>query len=566
MSLQSSKKWVWPKEQAEKENILDQILEKRGVKDNKLFLNPKLKDIPDFTNLYGASLAAEKIFKFASEGKRIVIHGDYDADGVCATSILFEFLFYELSKHINKKIDVLPYIPDRVDQGYGLTQSSIDDCKKLGAELIVTVDCGIRDRNLIEENIKKNKLSFVITDHHQVPSDIDSEINYPVVHQKFPDNDYSDVDICGTFVAFLLVQAIRHTTGMEYEIRGDTLGLDLVAIATVTDIMELTSVNRVVLKFGLEQIKKAKRVGLKKLIEISDLLCEEIESYHLGFIIGPRINASGRIDSALEAVKLLVSKNLNTCDKIASKLNYLNFQRQNITQEALNEARELVEDDKKIICVLGETWHEGIVGLVAGKLNEEYFKPVLVATKGDGEIRGSARSIPGFNITNALEECSTLLTRFGGHEQAAGFSLEEKNWDKFVSELTKLTEEEITEEMLTAILEIDLYLSSNEVTIETSRIIDTLKPFGYKNPKPKIGLKDLVVMEKNIIGKIQNHMKLICKGDSIEPITILMFRCDEDIDTLKVDDKIDLVGDININNWNGMEQIQIIAKEWKFSV
>jgi single-stranded-DNA-specific exonuclease len=436
----------------------------------------------------------------------------------------------------------------------------------MGADLILTVDCGVRDKEVINEYLKEKKVDFVITDHHQVPEDISEDLNYPLVHQRFPKHEYADVEVCGAFVAFLVVQAIRAKADMDYEIREETQGLDLVALATITDIMELKSVNRIAVKYGLQQMKEKKRMGLKYLIEKAEVDINQLDTYHLGFIIGPRINASGRIDTPIEAVKLLVSNDSKTCMELASKLDYLNFERQKMTGEALSEAKEMADTEEKIVCVLGNNWHEGIVGLVAGKLNEEFNRPTLVATDNNGEVRGSARSISAFNITTALEKCSEHLDRFGGHEQAAGFTVKEDSWEDFVECLKDIADKEITEEMLTPKLNIDLHLSTNDITFKFLDILKELEPFGYGNRKPIVGFKSMVIVKKQPIGKMQNHLKLLCKGDGVDLVTVLLFRCDEDVDNLKIDDEIDVVGSINVNSWNGHEQLQVIAREWQYSV
>jgi single-stranded-DNA-specific exonuclease len=566
VSLKSKKQWLWPKERTTLDNISETLLELREIEDKDSFLNPNLKDIQDYENLYGAKEAAAKIIQTVKDNKRIVIHGDYDADGICATSILWEFLYRDLAKHLDQEVDVLPFIPSRTDQGYGLTHSSIDECIEMGADLILTVDCGVRDKEVINEYLKEKKVDFVITDHHQVPEDISEDLNYPLVHQRFPKHEYADVEVCGAFVAFLVVQAIRAKADMDYEIREETQGLDLVALATITDIMELKSVNRIAVKYGLQQMKEKKRMGLKYLIEKAEVDINQLDTYHLGFIIGPRINASGRIDTPIEAVKLLVSNDSKTCMELASKLDYLNFERQKMTGEVLSEAKEMADTEEKIVCVLGNNWHEGIVGLVAGKLNEEFNRPTLVATDNNGEVRGSARSISAFNITTALEKCSEHLDRFGGHEQAAGFTVKEDSWEDFVECLKDIADKEITEEMLTPKLNIDLHLSTNDITFKFLDILKELEPFGYGNRKPIVGFKSMVIVKKQPIGKMQNHLKLLCKGDGVDLVTVLLFRCDEDVDDLKIDDEIDIVGSINVNSWNGHEQLQVIAREWQYSV
>jgi len=565
MSMKSKKNWIWPKKKIEINHLVQYILELRGVDNEEEFLKPDLKSIADFYSLYDSKNGAKAIINAVKKKKKIVIHGDYDADGICATSILWEFLYKDLAKFLDIRIDVLPYIPSRVDQGYGLTESSVEDCINLGAEMIISVDCGVRDKELINKYIKK-KLTFVITDHHQPPEDILEDLSYPLVHQRYPKHAYSDVEVCGAYVVFLLIQAIKSEVGMDMEITPETKGLDLVALATVTDIMELKLENRIVVKYGLEQIKKRKRKGLNALIEKAQVDITKLDTYHLGFVIGPRINAAGRIGTAIDSVKLLVSNNSKTCNELSSKLNNLNFERQKMTGEALSEAKEIVDDSQNVICILGSNWHEGIVGLIAGKLNVEFNKPVLVATDSNGEIKGSARSIKGFNVTDALEKCQKYLERFGGHEMAGGFTVKNGEWDKFKQCITKFANKEISKDMLIPILNIDLFLSSNDVSLELVNILKQLEPFGYGNRKPVIGLKDLVVIGKQVMGKMQNHMKLICKGDREELITIVMFRCEEDIQEINVDDVIDIVGSIGVNSWNGNDSIQIIAKEWKNSV
>ncbi|HCC67792.1 TPA: hypothetical protein DEP90_01090, partial [Patescibacteria group bacterium] len=292
MSMKSKKNWIWPKKKIEINHLVQYILELRGVDNEEEFLKPDLKSIADFHSLYDSKNGAKAIINAVKKKKKIVIHGDYDADGICATSILWEFLYKDLAKFLDIRIDVLPYIPSRVDQGYGLTESSVEDCINLGAEMIISVDCGVRDKELINKYIKK-KLTFVITDHHQPPEDILEDLSYPLVHQRYPKHAYSDVEVCGAYVVFLLIQAIKSEVGMDMEITPETKGLDLVALATVTDIMELKLENRIVVKYGLEQIKKRKRKGLNALIEKAQVDITKLDTYHLGFVIGPRINAAG---------------------------------------------------------------------------------------------------------------------------------------------------------------------------------------------------------------------------------------------------------------------------------
>lgn len=564
MSLKSDSNWILPEERVD-DDIIEYILKSRGI-EKESFLNLALKDIPSFENLYDSKSASKLIINAIKKNKKIVIHGDFDADGICSVTILWEFLFKEVSKILSTKVNVLPYIPSRVDQGYGLTESSINDVLDLGGELLISVDCGVRDRELIDKYREQKGLEFVITDHHQPPKELNTELEYPLVHPAYPGHEYPNKNVCGAYVTFLLIQAIKSELGIDSDINEDTKGLDLVAMATVTDLMPLLDINRVIVKYGIKQIQKGKRLGLNELIKISGLELKDIDSYHLGYILGPRINAAGRIGSPLDAVKLLVSEKESLCKSIANVLNETNFQRQFMTQNGLDEAMAVIGDsDDKLLFVVNDDWHEGIVGLIAGKLNEKYHRPILVGTRKEGVVKGSARSITGFNITNALSLCSKYLDRYGGHELAAGFTVKEGMEKEFSKCIRKIAEKEVTEDMLIRDLKIDLLLGSESINEGLIEQLDILKPFGYGNSKPLIALKDLIVVKKQIMGKLGNHMKLLCKGEGIDLITLVLFNCGVDTEDINVDDRIDVVGGVGINSWNGNEDIQFLVKEWRFS-
>lgn len=564
MTLKSSSNWILPSEKVT-EHTSEYILKKRGL-DTEKFLNASFKEIPSFESLFDSKSAAKQVVQAIKKKKKIVIHGDFDADGICSVSILWEFLYKEVSKVLDIDIDVVPYIPSRVDQGYGLTQSSINDVLQLNGELLISVDCGVRDGDLIKKVNKEKGLQFVITDHHQPSEDLGDKLDFTLVHPMYPKHEYPYTQVCGTYVTFLLIQSIKSQLGMDTEIKEDTQGLDLVAMATVTDLMPLLDVNRIVVKYGIKQIKEGKRVGLKELVNISGIDIKELDSYHLGYILGPRINAAGRIGSPLDAVKLLVSEKVDVCKNIANILNETNFQRQYMTQNGLDEAEGIIgESDEKLIFVVGDDWHEGIVGLVAGKLNEKYHRPVLVGTRNEEGIRGSARSIKGFNITKALSKCDKYLERYGGHELAAGFTVKVGKEKEFSKCIHKIAKDMITDDMLIKDINIDLLLSSENIDRKLVEELDILKPFGYGFSKPLIAMTELIVFRKKIMGKLGNHMKLLCKGEGIDLITLVLFNCDTDSEIIKENDKIDVIGGIGIDSWNGNEDIQFLVKEWRYS-
>lgn len=552
MSLEKRSNWIIPKKKST--DVLESITLNRDIKDVEKYINPTLDDIPSFKKLYGCTKAAKRIIKAIQKDEKIVIHGDFDADGICATSLLWEFLYRDVSKFLKKKIDVTPYIPSRIDQGYGLTESSIEDIRKLGCNLLISVDCGVRDRKLIE---KYSDIDFVITDHHQPPKESFENIKYILVHQMLGDKKYPYQEISGSAVIYIVIQAIADMLKMNRE---SEKGLDLVALSTVTDIMPLLGVNRIFVKYGLEEIRKRSRLGLNALILRSGILPKDIDSYHLGYIIGPRINAAGRIGNPLNAVRLLVSHDEKQCKEISEELNTLNFDRQKLTMDILEEARNGINEKDKLLFVSGNDWHEGIIGLVAGKLQEEYYKPVIVVSN----VKGSARSIEGFNITKALEKFSKYLERYGGHELAAGFTVKEGMLNEFKKEVIKYANEKLKKDIQKDI-KIDLFLESDQIDTDLIKQLRNLEPYGYGNSKPIIYLENLVVAKKKIMGQDGKHMKLTTKGDGIDLIELVMFNCDDDVEKINEDSSIDVIGYPDINVWNGRENIQFVVREWRLN-
>jgi len=563
MSLQTKREWIFPKKK--EDDILKHILQSRNIENESKFLEPNISDIPSYKKLFDTKKAAKEIIKSIELKEKIIIHGDYDADGICASSIIWEFLYKDLSKFLNTKIDVLPYIPNRIEQGYGLTEDSLNDVIDLGGKLLISVDCGVRDKELIKRYRDEKGLKFVITDHHQPPELLLENLDYPLVHQMYPEKEYPQREICGSAVVFLLVQAIKDIVGMDSNITEDTKGLDLVALATITDLMPLVDVNRIFVKYGLQQMRKGRRKGLRELALRAGIDLKDISSYHIGYILGPRINAAGRIGSPMDAVRLLVGSNDTQCKEIANQLENLNFDRQKITQDLLEISKKNIDLENNLLFVLGKDWHEGVIGLVAGKLQEEFHKPVLVATNNEGVIKGSARSISGFDITKTLTKFSKYLHRFGGHELAAGFTVKEEKVEEFKEKIIEYANKKIKKEQLVPKLYIDLLLESDDVSYSLVDKLNTLEPFGYGNTKPIIALSHLIVVKKNIMGKEGNHMKLLVKGNGIDLLTLIMFGCNEDTENLKENDEIDVVGYPDINIWNGRQSIQFSVKEWRYS-
>lgn len=535
-----------------------EIIKKRNIKDVEKFLNPSLKNIPSFAKLFDSKTAAKKIIKYAKEGKKIFIHGDYDADGICATAILWEYLFYDLSKTLEKKIDVVPYIPDRVDQGYGLSESSLNSMIEQGAQVIITVDCGIRDRERIEKYISK-ELDIIVTDHHQPSADI-IDAKYTIVHPMFPNKQYPHQEICGSLVSLLLTLALAKEVGKKGDTNKETKGLDLAALATVTDMMPLLGINRDIVVFGLKQLQKNSRLGVTALTRLSSTKLEELDSYHLGFVIGPRINAAGRIGKAIDALKLILSPNEKTAVEYSSILYNLNTLRQTNTTEILEQIEAVLPqyESDSLIFIHGQGWHEGVIGLAASKIFERFHKPVVITTLNGNEIKGSARSISSFNITFAIEKFSKHLTKYGGHAQAAGFSTTPEQLDEFRKKLVAFANKNITSDLLEHEIDIDVQIPAWEIDLELIEQIDLLKPFGYGNPKPMVKVVDLKIL-KVIFLSNRKHLKLLCENN----ISLMFFNIEKQELKFEEGEIIEAVGNLNINEWNGKKEIQLQVKEWK---
>lgn len=563
-----------------------------------IFLNPSLDQIPDPSTLHGANDAAKQILDAVKEGKKIFIHGDFDADGICATSILWEFLYYELSELLRTKVNVVPYIPSRVDEGYGLSESSINTMLKDGAQLIITVDCGVRDKELIQKYLTPD-LQFIITDHHQPPDDLLEGLNYTVVHQLFPDDHFVEKNICGSTIALFLVSVIRSLAieiskenfqfdnvmeedGLNIEpavsakfestifptrLAENSRGLDLAALATVTDMMPLTGLNRIIVKLGLDQMKKGDRVGLAQLFSVAKVDLSSIDSYHLGFVIGPRINAAGRIGNPLDAVRMLLTQDKQVGLKYALQLDSLNLKRQQLTEEILQMAIKQIKEspDTVLNFIVGEGWPEGIIGLVAGKLQEQFGRPTIVLTKNGKEMRASARSLKGLNITDLLGEFSHYLLKFGGHELAAGFTVKEGCLEALQSEIKLRAEQLITKDELVQEFLIDMEVTASQFKIGLVEQLERLKPFGYGNRKPVLMVSNAIVIEKKSLGSSGKHLKLKFKDKGIGIGECVMFNCSEDLEKIQKDDILDLAGSLTINSWNGNIEVQFIVNEWRRS-
>ncbi len=543
--------------------LLRQLLFVRGIRsenDAKTFLNPSLDQLPDPLLLFDVKKAAKRIEEAIKNQEQIFIHGDFDVDGVTATAILWEYLYR------NRKAKALPYIPSRVDEGYGLSERSIKALVSKKAKLIITVDCGIRDVELIDKYRKSSKnkdgVDFIITDHHELGPKFPRFCT--IVHPFHPKGNYPFKYLSGAATAWMLIAAmekLRFSDSFSWE---NIPGLDLVAFSTVCDMMPLTGINRVLVKFGLDKMKASPRIGLKEMMDEAGILLNDLEAYHLGYILGPRINAAGRIGDATDALKLLTTEKQTAAKFLAGKLGGLNKERQELTDAVLQEVRQQIEDEgtgKHLYFAYNEDWPEGILGLVAGKLQEKYHHPVVVVRKNGNDSRGSARSISCFNMVEAISKYEDLLVRYGGHAQAAGFTIAEENLEKFKAALQQHAQDCLKEEHFVSEYPVDAVVDAADMTWDIIPLIKQMEPFGYGNRRPAFWVKDATIADIKSLSD-GKHMRLVVKGGSGDYLSCIFFNGgDPWLSKLAIGDTIDLVGHLEINHWNGEDYLQFNVED-----
>lgn len=560
-------KWILP-EQSEKD-IFEWLIKSRGIEDRTKFLNPSWEHIYSPTLLHDMDRAVKAIIEAIGDKKKIFIHGDFDVDGITATSILWDFLFRKAGA------DVMPYIPSRFEEGYGLSDASIQSIIDQGGELIITVDCGVKDIELVEKY--KDKVDFVITDHHtivdtsrkpsfrdkksykQVGDHLISAYAKAVVHPKLG-GTYPFTEISGATVSWKLACALNDALKLGLDMKDY---LDLVALGAVCDIMPLVDENRSIVKLGLEQLRRTKNIGLIALLELARVDKRQVDTYHIGFVIGPRLNAAGRLGKAIDAVKLLSTSSPQNAKRLAVQLNELNIQRQDLTKNYFEKADELVQDQlmNKLLFVYGDNWPEGIVGLIAGKLAQKYNRPVLVGSKDEnGNIKGSARSIESFNIAEVLKQAEKYLIRHGGHAGAAGFTLDTSALSDFVNVLTALSEEKITPEDLEDKLLIDAICDADALDIEYVQRLDNFAPFGHKNEKPLLALLSQELQDVRFVGSDKTHALLTVKDKSGKYLEAIGFGMADIVKAHPHETPIDLAGYLEVDEWNGNRKVKMKLK------
>ena len=462
------------------------------------YLNGTLLDLYDGMLMKDMQKAVDILIEKIRDGKKIRIIGDYDIDGINATYILLEGL---LALGANVDTD----IPERVKDGYGLNRQLLELAKKDGVDTVITCDNGIAATEEIAYG-KKLGITIIVTDHHEVP-EILPEAD-AIVNPKQKDCPYPFSELCGAAVAYKLVEVLFEVLGEDVE-DIDYL-MENVAIATVGDVMPLIKENRIFVKQGLEMLRRTKNQGLRALMDANQVLAEQVNAYHIGFVLGPCLNATGRLDTAKRALELLCAKDEEEARSLAIELKAMNDKRKEMTvlavEQAISEIEKGTLKDDKVLVVYLPDCHESLAGIVAGRIRERYYKPTLVLTKTENGVKGSARSIEEYDMYQALCECQMLLTKFGGHKLAAGMSLAEKNVEPLRCMLNQYCK--LTEEDLTAKVSIDMQLPFANVNEELIEQLEVLEPFGKENAKPIFAEKDVEILNARIFGNRQNVLRM----------------------------------------------------------
>lgn len=530
--------------------ILAKILVNKDITEKQeidLFINPTRNDFHDPFLMPDMNEAVNRIIQAIEKKEKIMIYGDYDADGITSITVLKQFLE-------ERNLEVESYIPNRLNEGYGLNKDAIDKIDQEGYKLMITVDCGITGIKEIEYATSLG-IETIITDHHEPAEEIPKAI--AVIDAKRRDNKYPFNQLAGVGVVFKLIQAISIKLGLlekEY-----LKYLDIVCIGTISDIVPLIDENRVIAKLGLKLVAQTKNIGLKSLLEIINF--KNIDSSAVSFGIAPRINACGRMGNERIALDLFLCKDYELAKKLAIKLNEYNVERQSIEKEIFDEAiKKIEENEKNNACIIigNKGWHHGIIGIVASKVTDMYFKPSILVCFENGEGKGSGRSIPGFDLHEALMKCSTNLEKFGGHAMAVGVTVKEEKFNEFKDELEQYAKE-CKVDSIVPIINIDSELSLKTLNIDNVKSLSVLEPYGEANKMPLFLFKNLKINSIRALSE-GKHLKLSLKDDNfmVDAIGFNMGNLSEDY---LLDDKVDVVGNLDINSFNGNESVQIILKD-----
>ncbi len=514
------------------------------------------KGLHDPFAMKGMREASQRIARAIADDEPIAVYGDFDTDGVTSVTLLMQAISAMGGT-------IQPYIPHRVREGYGLNNEAIEQLAAEGIRLLITVDCGIS--NVAEvAHAQTLGLDVIVTDHHQPPATLPAAL--AVVNPKQPGCSYPYKQLVGVGIAYKLVQALVKQGLRLHGLRGRDL-LDMVALGTVTDMGPLDGENRVLVKKGLEAIHSSERPGLKALIAMAGLAQSKVDATAIGFMLGPRINAAGRLDDAVRAYNLLLADDFATAQTLAQELNQANRQRQELTKQVQAAARAQAEIEGKhqqrIVVLAGGDYPAGIVGLVAGKLVEEWARPVLLIERGPEQSRGSARSVRGFNIFEALNSCKDLFVRFGGHSMAAGFTIENARLPELDTRLQELALTALTDDMLVPTLDINAEVALSEITWELLHELRQLEPFGQANPQPVLMSRNVQVVSATARGSTGDHLRLVLKQNNCQPVEGMAFRLGHLAEPLRQHPCIDVAYTLEDHEWNDQRSLRLLVKDFR---
>ena len=516
----------------------------------KKFFRPSLSDLHDPFLMKDMQKAVDRIQQAIKENEKVLVFGDYDVDGTTSVALVSSFL----NKHINDT--VLTYIPDRYSEGYGISMKSIEYAESKNVKLIIALDCGIQALNQVEYARKKN-IDFIICDHHTPTKEIPEAI--AVLNPLREDCSYPYKALCGCGIGFKLIQGLNASIGNSLEEIKEYL--DLVALAIVADIVALTEENRILCYYGLEQINNSSRAGLKAIIDTLEK--ETITINELGFYIGPRINAAGRMDSGNLAVELLMEEDLEKARILAEKLNQLNMERRVLdketTQEAISQIKKHKNEESNVTVVCNPDWHKGVIGIAASKLMETYYRPTIVFTSSDDFFVGSARSVNGFNIHDAIGKCKEFVLQYGGHKYAAGIKIKKSQYKDFKDKFEEVVSSTIDKSMTSKKVAIEGEIELEEITPKFYRILKQFAPFGPGNKRPIFSAKNLRdTGYAKVVGQENTHLKFnLTQQNSSKIYNAIGFSLAGKYPTILNKKIFNAAFTVDENYWNGKKNIQL---------
>lgn len=532
--------------------IVAKLLINRGLGDPhkaRQFLVADMESLLSPWDLKGMREAVACVTKTMEEGGSIVVYGDYDVDGITATSVVYRFL-----KRCGASVSY--YIPERQSEGYGLNLEALEGLIAKGTDLVITVDCGISSYDVVEA--VRDRLALVITDHHEAPALIPRAV--AVVDHKQPNCPYPDKNLAGVGVAYKLCQAIwQERTGEVYQ-----ADLDIVALGTVADVVPLVGENRILVKAGLSKMQLQPNRGMEALIDVAGLKDRKITAGHIGYTLAPRLNAAGRVAHATRAVELLTTPSQEEAYEIAEELQETNLERQALERDIHEMARQDVlkqgPDADYVVVVGGQDWHPGVIGIVASRLVEEFYKPTLVISIKDGIGKGSCRSIDNCNIYEALQSAEDLLIQFGGHQAAAGFSIKEDKIPALRERLAQYCKEQLAETDYLPIVDIDSQVAIDDIDVPLIEEIETLEPYGMANPTPVLALEEATISDLFLMGQQKKHAKVLLEREDSTIDAIAWNRPDLHASFFP-GDRVKVAFTVQKNEWNGHVSPQLMIQD-----